>query len=107
MAGEVQQKDVLRPALREQILDLPLDYVRRLIPDDLDVEVSNLGIGEHRSQRLGVGAGRQQVLEPFVLVHVVGDDQRRTLSGHWMPPWVSCRLTNKSINRCCSTADAS
>src|SRR5918995_3072822 len=103
----MQQEDVVRATVREQILDLGLDVVRRLVVHNPDVEVTDLRVTEHPSQGFSVCRRGQQVPQPFVLVLVVGDDQGLSLAVHYPPSPGTCRLTNNPISRSWSAAEAS
>ncbi len=46
MTGKVQQQHVLRPAVGEQILDLPLDDIHRLVPDHVHIEAADLRVAD-------------------------------------------------------------
>jgi hypothetical protein len=44
MAGKVQQQHVFSPAVGEEIFDPGFDFMRRLVADDLDVEVADRAV---------------------------------------------------------------
>ena len=66
---------VVGPRLREELLDVRLHDVRRLVVDDVDGEVTDLRVPEDRGEGGGVGPGRAQVTQAVGVVGVAGDDE--------------------------------
>ena len=60
MAREVQEQEVVGPAVGEEFLDVLPDDVLGLVEQRAHVEIADLGIPEHPGQRFGiVGRGAQ------------------------------------------------
>jgi hypothetical protein len=65
-----------------------------------------LRIAEHAGQRLGVGGGRDQIVQSLLLVLIAGHDERLALATRPLVPGPECRLTNSEISRSWSAAEA-
>jgi hypothetical protein len=99
MTGEMQQQQIVRSALRKQVLDLPLDDMRGFVPHYLHGKAADLGIAEHPAERLGIGARGQQVAQRLLLVLVVGDDQGFPLAANDGVSSVVCLPMKSLISR--------
>jgi hypothetical protein len=78
----VEQQHVVGPPLGEQVLDPPPDDVRGLVARHVHLEVTDLGVVQHRGQGLRIRRRREQVPQPLVFVLVARDDQGLSLAVH-------------------------
>jgi hypothetical protein len=75
VTGEVQQHQVVRLAVGEEILDVPLHDVGGCIVHSLDAEAADLLVAQDVRQGLRIGCWGPQAAQPRVLILVVRNDQ--------------------------------
>nr|WP_244943402.1 hypothetical protein [Streptomyces inhibens] len=75
MAGEMHHQCVTGPTVGEEIIDARQYDVGRFISHHVHIEGPDPWIAQDPGEGHGVLRRRHELLEPFVLVAVVGDDQ--------------------------------
>ncbi len=82
VAREVQQHQVLRLALGEQVLDVTTHDVGGLVVHDLDVEAAELLVAQDIRQGFRICRRRPEAAQPGIVVLIAGDDQGSALAVH-------------------------